>query len=169
MKFAFAPILGLLLCISTATAFVDYDGVDGRSSLSVRGEAVAVPFQPSLRAFLEEAVAAHRRAIEGTNGELEARDSVSIMVAVRYGAEAGVIRPKRDEGQFKRTAPLTEVVEYFTGRLGLDRKKGPFKLILDGKEVDLKKKLNQVEGPETESTTFCIYPAAVNWKKFCYT
>ncbi|KAF6747386.1 hypothetical protein DFP72DRAFT_1174899 [Ephemerocybe angulata] len=168
MKFAFAPILGLLLCISTATAFVDYDEVDGRSfvdDLSVRGEAVAIPFQPSLRAFLEEAVTAHRRAIESTN-ELEARDSVSLMVAVRYGATAAVVPPLTDEGQFKRIAPLTDVVKYFTGRLKLG--KGPFKLLHGFNEVDLSKKLNQVVGPEVDRTTFCIYPGK-DWRKFCYT
>ncbi|KAF6753860.1 hypothetical protein DFP72DRAFT_1127522 [Ephemerocybe angulata] len=145
MKFAFAPILALLLCISTATAFVDYDEVDGRSlvdDLTVRGEAVSVPFQPSLRAFLEDAVTVHRRAIESIN-ELEARDSVSLMVAVRYGAAAAKIRAPTDESQFRRTAPLTEVVKHFTGRLKLDTRKAPFKLLLDGKEVDLSKRLDQ--------------------------
>ncbi|KAF6748814.1 hypothetical protein DFP72DRAFT_1073904 [Ephemerocybe angulata] len=88
MKFSFAPLATLAVAASSllsAYAYVDYDEFDARSivdsygyeNLGARSDSgIEVPFQHSLRSFLEEAVAAHRRAVEGED-QLEARAVVN--------------------------------------------------------------------------------------------
>ncbi|KAF5340943.1 hypothetical protein D9611_006013 [Ephemerocybe angulata] len=89
MKFTLAPLVTLLLgasyLIASATAYSynDYSELNARYQiddvLSERGfglearETVDVPFQPSLRAFLEEAVTAHRRSMSDDEEHLERR------------------------------------------------------------------------------------------------
>ncbi|KAF6752098.1 hypothetical protein DFP72DRAFT_1070789 [Ephemerocybe angulata] len=89
MKFTLAPLATLLFGASylvanaAAYSYNDYNELDARYQidgvLSERGfglearETVDVPFQPSLRAFLEEAVTAHRRSISEDEEYLEAR------------------------------------------------------------------------------------------------
>ncbi|KAF5311384.1 hypothetical protein D9611_012543 [Ephemerocybe angulata] len=89
MKFTIAPLVGLLFgasCLianTTAYSYEDYNELDARQqiddALSERGfglearETVDVPFQPSLRAFLGEAVTAYRRSTNGYEENLDAR------------------------------------------------------------------------------------------------
>ncbi|KAF6748804.1 hypothetical protein DFP72DRAFT_915510 [Ephemerocybe angulata] len=89
MKFSFAPLATLAVAASSlflsAYAYVDYDELDARSivdsygydSLSARSDSIEVPFQHSLRSFLEEAVVAHRRALDDED-QLEARANVNV-------------------------------------------------------------------------------------------
>ncbi|KAF5320553.1 hypothetical protein D9611_010684 [Ephemerocybe angulata] len=86
MKFSFAPLATLAVAASSlflsAYAYVEYDELNARSivdsdSLSGRSDTIDVPFQHSLRSFLEEAVVAHRRALEAED-QLEARANVNV-------------------------------------------------------------------------------------------
>ncbi|KAF5320558.1 hypothetical protein D9611_010674 [Ephemerocybe angulata] len=88
MKFSFAPLATLAVAASSlllsAYAHVEYDELNARSivdygydSLSARSDTIDVPFQHSLRSFLEEAVVAHRRALE-VEDQLEARANVRV-------------------------------------------------------------------------------------------
>ncbi|KAF6742278.1 hypothetical protein DFP72DRAFT_194712 [Ephemerocybe angulata] len=64
MLFRTLPVVGLLLAglVALASAHFDYEEFDARDSLYDARDYVDVPFQPSLRAFLEEAVDAHKYA-----------------------------------------------------------------------------------------------------------
>ncbi|KAF5331897.1 hypothetical protein D9611_008997 [Ephemerocybe angulata] len=89
MRFTLAPLVSLLFGASylianaTAYSYNDYNELDARHQiddiLSERGfglearETVDIPFQPSLRAFLEGAVTAHRRSMSEYEEHLEAR------------------------------------------------------------------------------------------------
>ncbi|KAF5341040.1 hypothetical protein D9611_005934 [Ephemerocybe angulata] len=94
MKLTLAPLVSLLFGASylvasaTAYSYNDYNELDARyhidDVLSERGfglvearESVDIPFQPSLRAFLEEAVAAYRRSMSEYQEDLEARASIN--------------------------------------------------------------------------------------------
>ncbi|KAF6748813.1 hypothetical protein DFP72DRAFT_1049358 [Ephemerocybe angulata] len=90
MKFSLAPLATLAVAASSlflsAYAHVEYDELNARSivdsygydSLSARSDTIDVPFQHSLRSFLEEAVVAHRRALEPED-QLEARANVRVL------------------------------------------------------------------------------------------
>ncbi|KAF6752111.1 hypothetical protein DFP72DRAFT_1171928 [Ephemerocybe angulata] len=98
MKLPLAPLVSLLFGASylvantIAYSYNDYNELDARYQiddvLSERGfglearETIDVPFQPSLRAFLEEAVTAHRRSVSEDEGHIEARNGNEIMVSV---------------------------------------------------------------------------------------
>ncbi|KAF6760997.1 hypothetical protein DFP72DRAFT_1062714 [Ephemerocybe angulata] len=68
----------------TAYAYSDLEKVDARDlmdELSTRSSSVDVPFQRSLREFLEGAVSAHRRALDSDYGaDLEARTVFQVEV-----------------------------------------------------------------------------------------
>ncbi|KAF5341220.1 hypothetical protein D9611_005923 [Ephemerocybe angulata] len=94
MKFTLAPLVSLvfgasyLIANATAYSYIDYNELDARYQidevLSERGfglearETIDVPFQPSLRAFLEEAVTAHRRSMSEYENHLEARAMITV-------------------------------------------------------------------------------------------
>ncbi|KAF5311321.1 hypothetical protein D9611_012540 [Ephemerocybe angulata] len=96
MKFTIAPLVGLLFgasCLianTTAYAYDDFNELDARQQiddvLSERGlglearETVDVPFQPSLRAFLGEAVTAYRRSTNGYEENLDARGLLTLTI-----------------------------------------------------------------------------------------
>ncbi|KAF6750184.1 hypothetical protein DFP72DRAFT_1173037 [Ephemerocybe angulata] len=98
MKFTLAPLVSLLFGASylianaAAYSYDDYNELDARYQiddvLSERGfglaarETVDVPFQPSLRAFLDEAVTAHRRSMSEYE-HLEAREMISVTGRVK--------------------------------------------------------------------------------------
>ncbi|KAF6749025.1 hypothetical protein DFP72DRAFT_852880 [Ephemerocybe angulata] len=100
MKFTLGPLVGLLFgasCLianTTAYSYDDHNELDARQQiddvLSERGfglearETVDVPFQPSLRAFLEEAVTAYRRSTNGYEENLAARASGILDLIVEY-------------------------------------------------------------------------------------
>ncbi|KAF6741325.1 hypothetical protein DFP72DRAFT_1180954 [Ephemerocybe angulata] len=69
----FITVAGLLF---TTNAHVGYNELESRSTIDDRSSAVNVPFQPSLRAFLEEAVVAYKRSLVAPELEeiLEARN-----------------------------------------------------------------------------------------------
>ncbi|KAF5320491.1 hypothetical protein D9611_010741 [Ephemerocybe angulata] len=81
MRLIFGPVLLLALLISSlgllANAYADHDEFIARSAvdaLSTRGESLAVPFQHSLREFLEGAVDVYQRSLdEHEDSILEAR------------------------------------------------------------------------------------------------
>ncbi|KAF6748832.1 hypothetical protein DFP72DRAFT_554476 [Ephemerocybe angulata] len=85
MKSPLAGIVGLALCtalfVKGAFAQVEYDELDARSAIDVpfadisERHIVDVPFQPSLRSFLEGAADAYRRALDERGDELAARES----------------------------------------------------------------------------------------------
>ncbi|KAF6747105.1 hypothetical protein DFP72DRAFT_921158 [Ephemerocybe angulata] len=101
MKFTLAPLVSLLVGASylvanaAAYSYNDYNELDARHQiddvLSERDfglearETVDVPFQPSLRAFLEEAVTVHRRSMSEYQGHLEARAGAKVYVEVLTG------------------------------------------------------------------------------------
>ncbi|KAF5311350.1 hypothetical protein D9611_012538 [Ephemerocybe angulata] len=96
MKFTIAPLVGLLFgasCLianTTAYSYDDFNELDARQQiddvLSERGlglearETVDVPFQPSLRAFLGEAVTAYRRSTNGYEENLDARGLLDLTI-----------------------------------------------------------------------------------------
>ncbi|KAF6750174.1 hypothetical protein DFP72DRAFT_1043900 [Ephemerocybe angulata] len=93
MKFTLAPLVSLLFGASylitnaAAYSYNDYNELDARYQVDDGGfglaarETVDVPFQPSLRAFLDEAVAAHRRSMSEYE-HLEAREIISVTARV---------------------------------------------------------------------------------------
>ncbi|KAF5319770.1 hypothetical protein D9611_012861 [Ephemerocybe angulata] len=98
MKLPLAPLVSLLFGASylvantIAYSYHDYNELDARYQiddvLSERGfglearETIDVPFQPSLRAFLEEAATAHRRSMS-ENEDLEARaDPINVYIKI---------------------------------------------------------------------------------------
>ncbi|KAF5329978.1 hypothetical protein D9611_010405 [Ephemerocybe angulata] len=94
MKFTLAPLVSLLfgasylIASATAYSYNDYNELDARHQIDdvlyERGfglearETIDVPFQPSLRAFLEEAVTAHRRSMSDSEEHLEARTDLKV-------------------------------------------------------------------------------------------
>ncbi|KAF6753707.1 hypothetical protein DFP72DRAFT_1128220 [Ephemerocybe angulata] len=99
MKFTLAPLVSLLFGASYLVASAAaYSYLNVRLAryqiddvLSERGfglearETVDVPFQPSLRAFLEEAVTAHRRSMSEDEEDLEARALVDVTAHIFEG------------------------------------------------------------------------------------
>ncbi|KAF6742279.1 hypothetical protein DFP72DRAFT_1107103 [Ephemerocybe angulata] len=101
MKLPLAPLVSLLFGASylvantIAYSYNDYNELDARYQiddvLSERGfglearETIDVPFQPSLRAFLEEATTAHRRSMSEKEEYLEARADDKINVYAMFG------------------------------------------------------------------------------------
>ncbi|KAF5313651.1 hypothetical protein D9611_010078 [Ephemerocybe angulata] len=85
MKLTIPSILLGLLSLSTyASAYLDYNELDARdstNSLLVERNTVDVPFQPSLRSFLETAADAHQRALDDHDDLLGARNG---MVTVEF-------------------------------------------------------------------------------------
>ncbi|KAF6760694.1 hypothetical protein DFP72DRAFT_1062443 [Ephemerocybe angulata] len=100
MKLTLAPLLSLLVGASylvasaAAYSYNDYNELNARYQiddvLSERGfglearETVDVPFQPSLRAFLEEAITAHRRSMGDYEEALEARVSIDVLIGKKF-------------------------------------------------------------------------------------
>ncbi|KAF6756076.1 hypothetical protein DFP72DRAFT_1066900 [Ephemerocybe angulata] len=92
MRFILGPVLSLVLLISSlgllANAYIDHDEFIARSTvdgLSMRGESLAVPFQHSLREFLEGAVDVYKRSLdEYEDGILEAR-AREVTISIRVG------------------------------------------------------------------------------------
>ncbi|KAF6750270.1 hypothetical protein DFP72DRAFT_911501 [Ephemerocybe angulata] len=86
MKFSFAPLATLAVAASSlflsAYAYVNYDDY-GYDNLGARSNSIEVPFQHSLRSFLEEAVVAHRRALDDED-QIEARAN---MINVNFRLE----------------------------------------------------------------------------------
>ncbi|KAF6743933.1 hypothetical protein DFP72DRAFT_858190 [Ephemerocybe angulata] len=84
-------LLGILSLSTCAFAYLDYNELDARdstNSLLVERNTVEVPFQHSLRSFLEEAADAHRRALDDHDDLLEARsDTVSAKIILRLNGE----------------------------------------------------------------------------------
>ncbi|KAF6761744.1 hypothetical protein DFP72DRAFT_879503 [Ephemerocybe angulata] len=133
MKLPLAPLVSLLFGASylvantIAYSYNDYNELDARYQiddvLSERGfglearETIDVPFQPSLRAFLEEAVTAHRRSMSENEEYLEARNNL-INVCARVAGE--LIDLKVDPGHTTGAEFKKRVVE--TGRVpkGMD-------------------------------------------------
>ncbi|KAF6750023.1 hypothetical protein DFP72DRAFT_851995 [Ephemerocybe angulata] len=75
-------LLGLLSLSTYASAYLDYNELDARdstNSLLVERNTVDVPFEPSLRSFLEGAVHAHQRALDDRDDLLEARNPNNIV------------------------------------------------------------------------------------------
>ncbi|KAF5320515.1 hypothetical protein D9611_010724 [Ephemerocybe angulata] len=71
MRLILGPVLSLVLLIASlgllANAYVDHDEFIARSAvddLSTRGESLAVPFQHSLREFLEGAADVYQRSLD---------------------------------------------------------------------------------------------------------
>ncbi|KAF6750192.1 hypothetical protein DFP72DRAFT_1139808 [Ephemerocybe angulata] len=112
MKFTPAPLVSLLFGASylianaAAYSYNDYNELDARYQiddvLSERGfgpearETVDVPFQPSLRAFLEEAVTAHRRSM-GEYEHLEARTrtiQITVTAKIFHPKELNIQSPQ---------------------------------------------------------------------------
>ncbi|KAF6755569.1 hypothetical protein DFP72DRAFT_896054 [Ephemerocybe angulata] len=70
-------LLGLLSLSTYASAYLDHNELDARdstNSLLVERNTVDVPFEPSLRSFLEGAAHAYQRALDDHDELLEARD-----------------------------------------------------------------------------------------------
>ncbi|KAF6750285.1 hypothetical protein DFP72DRAFT_911531 [Ephemerocybe angulata] len=89
MKFNLASIFGTVLAagaaFNIAYAHSDRENINFARNLvdemSTRGSSVEVPFQHSLREFLEGAVSAHRRALDSDYGaDLEARNFYKVVV-----------------------------------------------------------------------------------------
>ncbi|KAF5341223.1 hypothetical protein D9611_005926 [Ephemerocybe angulata] len=122
MKFTLAPLVSLLIgasyLVSNAAAYSynDYNELDARYQiddvLSERGfglearETVDVPFQPSLRAFLEEAVTAHRRSLSVYEEDLEARALINVKAEVHSPGHIKVVLltvdPNMTVSEFKK-------------------------------------------------------------------
>ncbi|KAF5319816.1 hypothetical protein D9611_012871 [Ephemerocybe angulata] len=75
MLFRTFPVVGLLLAglVALASARFDYEEFDSRDSLYDARDYVDVPFQPSLRAFLEAAVDAHEYAARSLALDVDTR------------------------------------------------------------------------------------------------
>ncbi|KAF5320476.1 hypothetical protein D9611_010694 [Ephemerocybe angulata] len=93
MKSPVGSIVGLALCtalfVKGAFAQAEYDELDARSAIDApfadisERHIVDVPFQPSLRSFLEGAADAHRRALDERGDELAARNDRKIFLSVK--------------------------------------------------------------------------------------
>ncbi|KAF6743922.1 hypothetical protein DFP72DRAFT_1052478 [Ephemerocybe angulata] len=85
-------LLGILSLSTCAFAYLDYNELDARdftNSLLVERNTVEVPFQHSLRSFLEQAADAYRRALDDHDDLLEARsDSVSPKIILHVNGES---------------------------------------------------------------------------------
>ncbi|KAF5319815.1 hypothetical protein D9611_012870 [Ephemerocybe angulata] len=75
MLFRTLPVVGLLLAglVALASAHFDYQEFDSRDSLYDARDYVDVPFQPSLRAFLEGAVDAHEHVARSLALDVDTR------------------------------------------------------------------------------------------------
>ncbi|KAF5331241.1 hypothetical protein D9611_013144 [Ephemerocybe angulata] len=85
-------LLGILSLSTCASAYLEYNELDARdytNSLLVERNAVEVPFQHSLRSFLEEAADAYRRALDDHEDLLEARANVKYHLQIYLN---GVVR-----------------------------------------------------------------------------
>ncbi|KAF5320397.1 hypothetical protein D9611_010758 [Ephemerocybe angulata] len=95
MRLILAPVLSLVLLISSlgplANAYVDHDEFIARSAVdgpSTRGESLAVPFEHSLREFLEGAADVYQRSLdEYEHGILEARAPRIVTVHIKTGGK----------------------------------------------------------------------------------
>ncbi|KAF6755576.1 hypothetical protein DFP72DRAFT_896071 [Ephemerocybe angulata] len=70
-------LLGMLSLSTYASAYLDHNELDARdstNSLLVERNTVDVPFEPSLRSFLEGAAHAYQRALDDHDDLLEARN-----------------------------------------------------------------------------------------------
>ncbi|KAF6765590.1 hypothetical protein DFP72DRAFT_205413 [Ephemerocybe angulata] len=117
MKFNLASIFGTVLAagaaFNIAYAHSDHENVNFARSfvdeLSTRSSSVEVPFQHSLREFLEGAVSAHRRALDSDYGaDLEARDTCTVVVQEIPGLRA---RPPHFSLEVNRNTKASKILE----------------------------------------------------------
>ncbi|KAF6750209.1 hypothetical protein DFP72DRAFT_911360 [Ephemerocybe angulata] len=124
MRLILGPVLSLVLLIASfgllANAYVDHDefiarfAVDG---LSTRGESLAVPFQHSLREFLEEAADVYQRSLdEYEGGILEARTPRTVTMYVLFMKD-GIRHYKVRPLEVSSDKRLSELVPLVIGAL----------------------------------------------------
>ncbi|KAF6757861.1 hypothetical protein DFP72DRAFT_845345 [Ephemerocybe angulata] len=113
MRRILGPVLSFALLISPfgllANAYVDHNEFIARAAvdgLSTRGESLAVPFQHSLREFLEGAADMYQRSLDeyASDGTLEARAS-PVTVHVSMEGRVG------ENGEYK--VPSTTLLSHF--------------------------------------------------------
>ncbi|KAF5334746.1 hypothetical protein D9611_012968 [Ephemerocybe angulata] len=135
-EFTRAPLVSLLFGASylvasaAAYSYNDYNELDARYQiddvLSERGfdlearETVDVPFQPSLRAFLEEAVTAHRRSMSEDQEDLEARALVAVTAKIFREGPPGSTPDGTITMQVNRHAVTVELFKQAIARYGID-------------------------------------------------
>ncbi|KAF6748765.1 hypothetical protein DFP72DRAFT_1173990 [Ephemerocybe angulata] len=118
MKFNLASIFGTVLAagaaFNIAYAHSDRENVNFARNfvdeLSTRSSSVEVPFQHSLREFLEGAVSAHRRALDSDYGaDLEARSTYTVEIGLGGSQKHHAYL----DGSKTASAVLAEVNHYY--------------------------------------------------------
>ncbi|KAF6755274.1 hypothetical protein DFP72DRAFT_868518 [Ephemerocybe angulata] len=126
MKFNLASIFGTVLAAGAAFnipyAHSDRENVNFARNLvdemSTRSSSVEVPFQHSLREFLEGAVSAHRRALDSDYGpDLEARNSYEVTVQLGASPDS-----KHSGGSWDGSTPASALLLSFNRFYGKNAK-----------------------------------------------